>query len=192
MNADPLQEFELWFGEYRALNTKTANAMVLSTVDHTNYPDSRVVLLKKLDKGQFIFYTHYNGVKGQQMEFNPHVALNFHWPEQARQIRVRGQVEKISSEESREYFESRPRESQLAALISAQSRIITSRNELDHAYQKVLSDFEGKAVPKPETWGGYALTPVEIEFWQGRDNRLHDRIQYRRQDKHWQRYRLAP
>lgn len=192
MHADPLMQFAEWFAAYSALNPQTANAMVLSTVDSHHHPDSRVVLLKELDKDQFIFYTQYNGVKGLQMEMNPFVALNFYWPQQARQVRVRGAVHRISAIESDKYFASRPRESQLSAMTASQSMELRGRTELEQAYLQRDSAYAGKPIPRPEYWGGYAVVPDQIEFWQGRNNRLHDRIQYSRQGDSWRRCRLAP
>ncbi len=192
MHADPLMQFAEWFAAYSALNPQTANAMVLSTVDSQNHPDSRVVLLKELDKNQFIFYTQYNGAKGLQMEMNPFVALNFYWSQQARQVRVRGVVHRISAIESDKYFVSRPRESQLSAMTSSQSMELSGRSELEQAYLQLDSAYAGKPIPRPECWGGYAVVPDQIEFWQGRNNRLHDRIQYSRQGDTWRRCRLAP
>lgn len=192
MHADPMQQFSEWFIAYAELNLGTANAMVLSTVDADHYPDSRVVLLKELDKDQFIFYTQYTSVKGLQMELNPFVALNFHWPQQARQVRVRGKVQRITAVESDVYFASRPRESQLGAVASSQSKEISGRQELEQAYLSYEKLFAGKSISRPESWGGYAVTPHQIEFWQGRNNRLHDRIQYSREGDIWRRCRLAP
>ncbi|PJD93929.1 MAG: pyridoxamine 5'-phosphate oxidase [Legionella sp.] len=192
MHSNPIEQFKIWFDEYAQTEPTTYNAMVLSTVDHCNHPDSRIVLLKELDKNEFIFYTQYSGVKGLQMENNPFVALNFYWPQQARQVRVRGMVHRISAEQSDEYFYSRPRESQLSCMASPQSLKISGREELEAAYRKVCETYADIMTVRPDSWGGYAVVPDEIEFWQGRDNRLHDRIQYIRHEDNWCMQRLTP
>lgn len=192
MHIDPIEQFKEWFDQYAKYYPQTSNAMVLSTVDHQNHPDSRVVLLKELDKDTFVFYTQYNGVKGLQMETNPFVALNFYWPQLARQVRVRGKVHRVSIDASNKYFDSRPRESQLSAIASSQSMEISGREQLEERYQQLQVDYADKPIARPESWGGFAVVPHQIEFWQGRDNRLHDRIQYLRQNGIWRRCRLAP
>lgn len=190
MHVDPIEQFKFWFEQYAQTDPITSNAMVLSTVDANSHPDSRIVLLKELMDGEFIFYTHYDSTKGLQMAHNPFVALNFFWPQLARQVRICGIVRQVSAAQSDEYFYSRPLESQFSTMISHQSSIIASREDLQTAYQKVRIDC---AKPKrPETWGGYAVKPQQIEFWQGRDNRLHDRIQYIFQENGWLMQRLAP
>jgi len=192
IHADPFEQFKRWFEAHLQTNSKTANAMVLSTVDANNHPDSRIVLLKELDKNEFIFYTQYTSVKGLQMEQNPFVALDFYWPHQVRQVRVRGVVHKISAELSDEYFYSRPLESQLSSIASLQSAELSGREALEAAYQKVCRAHQDNPIVRPDDWGGYAVVPNQIEFWQGRDNRLHDRIQYVRHEKQWCISRLAP
>ncbi len=192
MNPDPFEQFKHWFDQNAQLEPKTYNAMVLSTVDQHHHSDSRVVLLKELAAGEFVFYTHYDSEKGMQMESNPHVSLNFYWSYQARQIRVRGLVHRVSSEQSDEYFYSRPRESQLSSIASSQSSVIANREELDATYQRVCEEYNSKKIVRPESWGGYAVVPSQIEFWQGRDSRLHDRIQYTRNEDQWHMQRLAP
>jgi pyridoxamine 5'-phosphate oxidase len=166
--------------------------MVLSTVDEQGHPDSRVVLLKGLDKGNFIFYTNYQSTKGMQIKCNPHAALNFYWPQSARQVRIKGKVEKITDKQSDEYFISRPVMSQLSAVISPQSQEIPDRAFLENALNDLVKTQDKEHVKRPGYWGGYQIIPDEIEFWQGRDNRLHDRIQYYRQDGSWFLRRLAP
>lgn len=193
MHPNPIEQFILWFEQYAQTEPSTCNAMVLSTVDADNHPDSRVVLLKELKDGEFVFYTNYNSVKGVQMHNNPFVALNFYWPHQVRQVRVRGTVRQVSAAESDEYFYSRPIESQLSSIASHQSAIVDSREALHAAYQKLLADYtHTHDILRPETWGGYTVTPHQIEFWQGRNNRLHDRIQYTHHENHWTMCRLAP
>ncbi len=192
VNSDPIEQFKQWFDAYAQIEPKTANAMVLSTVDHNHHPDSRVVLLKELSEGTFVFYSHYSSVKGLQMESTPFVALNFYWPQQMRQVRVRGSVHRVSAAQSDAYFYSRPLESQLSCSASPQSMPIATRTELEAAYQHACIDHALHPVTRPESWGGYAVVPSQIEFWQGRDNRLHDRIQYIRHSDRWQIQRLAP
>lgn len=189
---DPIQQFELWFVHHVQQVQDTPNSMVLSTVDQRGFPDSRVVLLKGLDKGQFVFYTNYYSAKGFQLEHNPHAALNFFWPESMRQVRVRGVVRKVSEKQADEYFHSRPVASQLSTIASPQSKEISSREELYQRLDKVIKQSSGSEIVRPRNWGGYGLKPEEIEFWQGRDNRLHDRIQYYYKNNTWCFRRLAP
>ena len=153
--------------------------MVISTVDERGYPDSRVVLLREFNQGQFIFYTNYNSVKGKQIELCPHVALNFYWPLLSRQVRVKGLIEKVSPEKSSQYFDSRPLAHRVSSIVSQQSSVISSRQELEQQIQELLLNNSNiKQISRPDHWGGYAVTPTEMEFWQGRDDRLSDRIQY--------------
>ncbi len=189
---DPIIQFTLWFQEHTQLVKDTPNAMVLSTVDQHGWPDSRVVLLKGLDKEQFVFYTNYYSAKGLQLDANPHAALNFYWPENMRQVRVRGKVTKVSEKQADDYFHSRPVPSQFSTIASPQSQEISSRDKLFADLDKVVKMYAGKEIVRPKHWGGYALTPQEIEFWQGRDNRLHDRIQYYYKNDTWCFRRLAP
>ncbi len=192
MHPDPFEQFKVWFDQNAQSDPKTCNAMVLSTVDLLDHPDSRVVLLKELMAGEFVFYSHYTSEKGLQMASNPKVALNFYWSHQSRQVRIRGLVHRLSAEDSDEYFYSRPRESQLSGIASLQSTVIASRAELDAAYLRVCAEYSDKDIVRPESWGGYAVVPSQIEFWQGRDSRLHDRICYTKNGDHWQMQRLAP
>lgn len=190
--ADPITQFQNWFDEVLRVNNSDPTAMVLSTTDKQGYPDSRVVLLKGLDACGFVFYSNYNSTKAQQLLINPQAALNFYWPELSRQVRVRGQVIKTSNEQSNEYFSSRPLNSQLSAIISPQSQQIPSRAYLDEQLTALISRQANDAVSRPEYWGGFVLQPAEIEFWQGRDNRLHDRICYVKHGEEWTHHRLAP
>ncbi|MDF1757464.1 MAG: pyridoxamine 5'-phosphate oxidase [Legionellaceae bacterium] len=192
MSSDPIQQFETWFAQHVQTEQDTPNSMVLSTVDEHGRPDSRVILLKGLDKGSFVFYTNYYSAKGSQLDFNPHAALNFFWPEAMRQVRIRGKVSRVDGEKSDEYFHTRPLASQLSAVASPQSKEISSRNKLYEDFNKVVEQYSDKQVNRPDSWGGYELTPNEIEFWQGRDNRLHDRIQYYYTNGTWSLRRLAP
>ena len=191
VRACPIEQFQTWFSEILQTEIHDPTAMVLSTVDARGYPDSRVVLLKGIDEGSFLFYTNYNSIKSQQIHANPAVALNFYWPSMARQVRVRGRVQQTSQKQSDDYFSSRPLESQWSALISPQSTTIGSRDELERALES-LREKNQQPIIRPQHWGGYCVTPDEIEFWQGRDNRLHDRIQYSRTGKIWTHRRLAP
>lgn len=190
--ADPMAQFKLWFEE--ALNSEKSDptAMVLSTVDDQGRPDSRVVLLKGLFEGGLVFYTNYQSAKAMQLQAIPYAALNFYWPQMARQIRVRGRVKKTSKEQSDEYFASRPQSSQLSALASPQSQAIGTRAELEARLNKLIATHGQAAVVRPDYWGGYWVVPEEIEFWQGRDNRLHDRIHYYQEKGLWLHRRLAP
>jgi len=192
IDADPLVQFHLWFEEVLDKEQNDPTAMVLSTVDEQGYPDSRLVLLKGIDEGCFVFYTNYQSAKGIQLQNNPHAALNFYWPEMARQVRVRGLVEKVNKELSDSYFSSRPINSQLGAIASPQSQQIKDRTFLEQSLNQLIQEHGQKPIVRPKHWGGYKLIPDNIEFWQGRDNRLHDRIAYHRQDNTWRHHRLAP
>lgn len=191
VQACPIAQFQLWFSDILQTETHDPTAMVLSTVDEQGHADSRVVLLKGIGEGAFVFYTNYNSIKAQQMNQNPSVALNFYWPSMARQVRVRGRVTRTSEQQSDDYFLSRPIASQWSALISPQSSEICDREELVQALEE-LREKNQQPIIRPQHWGGYIVTPDEFEFWQGRDNRLHDRIHYLRKDNAWVLRRLAP
>jgi len=192
LSPNPLVQFEKWLADIIQLNVPDPTSMVLSTVDENNYPDARVLLLKGIETERFIFYTHYTSPKGKQLQHIPFAALTFYWPLLARQVRVRGSVEAIPAAASDAYFTSRPIESQINALISAQSESIPDRATLEIAFTDALKK-ASPPIPRPKHWGGYALTPRTIEFWQGRDNRLHDRFIYQQHtDHHWTHQRLAP
>ncbi len=188
---DPMAQFQIWFDEI-VLDEVEPTAMSLATVDKSGRPDLRIVLLKGIEDGSFLFYTHYDSAKGQEMAHNNHVALNFFWTKYIRQVRVRGTVAKISPEISDEYFASRPLLSQLSAVASHQSHAVLSRKVLENQVIDLAKQYENKQIPRPELWGGYAVIPQEIEFWQGRDNRLHDRIRYSKNENGWTIERLAP
>lgn len=190
--ADPLEQFQNWFDDILLIEKHDPTAMVLSTVDKKGFPDSRVVLLKGIDNQDFIFYTNYQSAKAQQLAQTPYAALNFYWPELSRQVRVRGKVEQISAEKSDDYFSSRSLKSQLSAIASPQSQIIKDRAYLENRLKELIDNQGNVPVVRPKNWGGYRLIPNEIEFWQGRDNRLHDRIRYQRQKTIWSHQRLAP
>lgn len=192
INNNPITQFSLWFEEVLQTEHSDPTAMVLSTVDEQGHPDSRVVLLKGIENECFIFYTNYLSAKGRQLQVKPYAALNFYWPQMARQVRLRGLVEKVESELSDRYFSSRPVNSQIGALVSPQSQKIKDRAFLEQAINQLIKLHGQEALVRPEHWGGYRVIPHTIEFWQGRDNRLHDRIAYCRQDGEWSHCRLAP
>jgi pyridoxamine 5'-phosphate oxidase len=188
----PIQQFEIWFAEVVMKEKSDPTAMVLSTVDAEGHPDSRVVLLKGIHDGAFVFYTNYQSTKAEQLREQPYVALNFYWPELSRQVRVRGGVRLTSKEQSDDYFASRPLLSQIGAVSSPQSTEIKGRSELEERFNALIEQHQQLPVVRPDHWGGYAVFPEQIEFWQGRDNRMHDRIVYTQQQKKWVRRRLAP
>jgi pyridoxamine 5'-phosphate oxidase len=191
---NPMELFQKWFYEVDNSNTiDEANAMTLSTIGLDGFPKSRVVLLKKYTYEGFIFYTNYNSEKGKAIEQNPNVCLSFFWHVAERQIIIKGKAERIAENLSDGYFEMRPRGSQLGAIVSNQSEIIQDRTVLENKLKQLENDLEGKDIPRPKYWGGFIVKPIEIEFWQGRANRLHDRIRYRLQeDYNWKIDRLAP
>jgi len=189
----PLQLFAEWFTEAGPMGIIEPNAMILSTVSQDGKPSSRTVLLKGIESEAFVFFTNYESKKAQDIEHNPSVSLVFLWLEAERQIRIEGIASRISPEESRAYFKSRPRESQLGAWASRQSAIIANREALEARFKEMEEHFKDQdEIPMPDFWGGYAIVPSSIEFWQGRIGRLHDRIVYEKQDDVWTQYRLNP
>ncbi|AXT20189.1 pyridoxamine 5'-phosphate oxidase [Flavobacteriaceae bacterium AU392] len=190
---NPIELFQKWFYEIDQSNTvDEANAMTVSTIGLDGFPKSRVVLLKQFTFEGFIFYTNYNSEKGKAIANNPNVCLSFFWHTAEKQIIIKGKAEKIAENLSDGYFESRPRGSQLGALASNQSEII-SREKLKTTLKTLEAKLEGKVINRPKHWGGYIIKPVEIEFWQGRANRLHDRLRYKLlEDYNWKIDRLAP
>lgn len=192
LEIDPMAQFKMWFDDVLQNEKNDPTAMVLSTVDEQGHPDSRVVLLKGIIEGGFVFYTNYQSSKAIHIVKNPYVALNFYWPQMARQVRIRGSIKKISQELSDDYFSSRPVLSQFSAMISPQSQEICDRAVLEQALNQLIQRQGQELAVRPKNWGGYTVTPMEIEFWQGRDNRLHDRIHYYRQNEQWLHRRLAP
>ena len=190
---NPISQFQLWFKEAQQAKVIEANAMCLSTVDYNNQPDGRIVLLKDVTDRGFTFFTNYNSQKGQELANQPKAALTFFWPELERQVRVRGIVQQIEPENSTEYFHSRPRESQIGAWVSPQSEVIEGRSTLEIRQKEYEERFAEQEIPRPQHWGGYQLVATEIEFWQGRASRLHDRILYQQAaNGNWKRVRLAP
>jgi len=175
---NPFHQFESWLDESLNKGNHSANAMVLSTVDEKQMPDSRIVLLRNISFGGFTFFTNYKSKKARDLEKNNKACLLFFWPELERQVRITGEIKFLPEHESDQYFDSRPFESQVGAWISDQSRIVKGRAEIEKSYEAALKKYEGKAVPRPAHWGGYVLVPTQFEFWQGRANRLHDRILY--------------
>ncbi|WP_269225097.1 pyridoxamine 5'-phosphate oxidase [Flavobacterium eburneipallidum] len=191
---DPINLFNKWFHEVEDFGgVEEVNAMTVSTIGLDGFPKSRVVLLKQFTYEGFIFYTNYNSEKGKAIAKNPNICLSFFWHSLERQVIIKGIAEKTSENISDGYFESRPAGSKLGAIVSNQSEIIASRAVLEDNLKQLENDFENKDVPRPQHWGGYLIRPVEVEFWQGRPNRLHDRIRYQLQkDCSWKVDRLAP
>ncbi|MDP2889301.1 MAG: pyridoxamine 5'-phosphate oxidase [Bacteroidota bacterium] len=192
VDKDPIRQLNLWLKDAISGQEADPTAMVLSTVDLEGNPDSRVVLLKELTPEGLVFFTNYNSKKGQQITANQHVSAVFFWPELERQVRIKGKAEKISEEDSESYFLSRPLESQLGAWASPQSEIIENRNVLDENYTHFGQYFETHEIKKPPHWGGFLIRPEYFEFWQGRSNRLHDRIEFCQIGQNWIIQRLAP
>jgi pyridoxamine 5'-phosphate oxidase len=189
---DPVEQFRRWFDEALAANLHEPNAMTLATATPDGRPSARVVLLKGFDERGFVFYTNYEGRKGRELEINPYCALVFYWGELERQVRIEGRVSRVPDGEADAYFEGRPRGSQLGAWVSEQSRPVRDRGALEDRLRELEYEYEGREVPRPPFWGGYRVEPETIEFWQGRENRLHDRLVYRRSDGLWRRERLQP
>jgi pyridoxamine 5'-phosphate oxidase len=192
MKRNPYQQFEIWMNEALQSGVIEPNAMTLATANKKGIPDARVVLLREINKNGFSFFTNYESKKGKDLAANNKACLNFFWSELSRQIRINGTIKKVPRKESEEYFNTRPRESQLGAWASSQSEKLVSREILEKQYAILEKKFDGKKVPCPPHWGGYILTPVRIEFWQGRANRMHDRIIYLKQGSRWKMERLSP
>ena len=191
--ASPFLQFDQWFSEALAAAIKEPNAMVVATATPDGLPSARVVLLKGVDKKGFIFYTNYDSHKGQELQVNPQAALVFNWLDLERQIRIVGTVEKVTADLSETYFHSRPRGSQIGAIASPQSSVIADRGILEKNATDLNEKYKDIDIPRPENWGGFRVVPRQIEFWQGRSSRLHDRMRYTQQPNgDWKIERLAP
>lgn len=191
---NPMELFQKWFFEVEAANgVDEPNAMTISTIGLDGFPKNRVVLLKKYTHEGFIFFTNYQSEKGKAIAKNPNVCISFFWPNLERQIIIKGMAEKIAENLSDGYFESRPKGSQYGAIVSDQSTVIPSRDYLEDKLKALESEYEGKEIQRPDFWGGFIVKPISMEFWQGRPNRLHDRIRYALQEDYdWKIERLAP
>ena len=189
---DPIVEFARWFAEAQEAQVGEPNAMTLATTTADGAPSARIVLLKGFDQRGFVFFTDYRSRKGAELEANPRAALVFFWVELERQVRITGTVERTSTEESEAYFQSRPLGSRLGAWVSHQSQVIPGRAQLETGLAEVERKFSGRDIPLPPHWGGYRVKPEQVEFWQGRENRLHDRIRYVRDGDRWRIERLSP
>jgi len=190
---NPIEQFKVWMQQ--ALNSESPepNAMTLATVNKDGIPSARIVLLKEITEEGFIFYTNYESKKARDMAANNNVAVVFNWLELQRQVRIEGSISKISREHAEKYFHTRPRKSQIGAVVSQQSSTISSRNILEEKLEELTQEFDGmEKIPMPDNWGGFLITPKSIEFWQGRRNRLHDRIQYLLHNNRWTTQRLSP
>ena len=188
---DPIAQFKSWFDEAVKAQLPMVNAMMLATASAAGRPSARVVLLKGVDAGGFVFYTNYRSRKGRELAANPDAALVCHWSELEREVRIEGKVAKVSARESDEYFGTRPLASRHAAIASPQSRVVADRAELESLFAAAEKRY-GEHTPRPAHWGGYRLAPRTVEFWQGRENRLHDRVLYTRKARGWKIARLAP
>jgi pyridoxamine 5'-phosphate oxidase len=193
IEGDPFRLFEKWFNESVDKKVFEPNGMTLATVDAFGKPSARIILLKNISKGGFVFYTHYTSRKGRELQNNNNAAAVFWWNILARQVRIEGNVEKLTPQESDSYFNSRPRGSRLGAIASNQSSTLPDYAHLIKKFDEAEEKYQDNDIPRPENWGGYRLLPVRIEFWQGRENRLHDRLLFTKQENgEWKIERLAP
>jgi pyridoxamine 5'-phosphate oxidase len=193
VNKNPFSQFDIWFDDALKSGTIEPNIFTLATCGLDLKPKARILLLKSFDEVGFVFYTNYNSNKAVEIAQNPNVSMTFLWLVHERQVRINGSIEKVSRTESEEYFHSRPRESQLGAWVSPQSTPIESREYLDNKLNEIEEQYKNtEIIPLPEFWGGYRVIPSEIEFWQGRPNRLHDRIRFTKTNNTWKIERLAP
>lgn len=192
-DANPVKQFEIWWQQVIESKIEEPNAMTLSTCTASGKPSSRIVLLKNIKKDGFVFFTNYLSRKGKEIESNPFVSLLFFWKELERQVRIEGEIKKISEQESDDYFFKRPKESRIGAWSSPQSEVIKSRDVLEKNVSDYIKKFDSQNIPRPPYWGGYIVIPTLIEFWQGRPGRLHDRLRYTLNEKSiWKMERLAP
>jgi pyridoxamine 5'-phosphate oxidase len=195
LSANPFQLFQQWMDEAFAAGVDEPTAMTLATVDALQQPHARIVLLKAFNEQGFIFYSHYESAKGRELVTSKRTALTFFWPKLERQIRIEGLADKLTAEESDQYFQSRPIDSQLSAYISRQSQVVESRAQLEERIEQAKKEFTDKPIPRPHNWGGYRVVPKRFEFWQGRPNRLHDRLQFTTHPtdpQAWSSARLSP
>jgi pyridoxamine 5'-phosphate oxidase len=195
LNENPLEQFQNWFKDAEQTGgIEEANAMTVSTIGNDGFPKSRIVLLKSYDENGFVFYTNYESEKGKSLVSHPQTCISFFWPNTERQVIIKGISEKVSEETSDEYFASRPKGSQLGALVSNQSRVIQNRKVLEDKLKSLEDKYANKEIPRPKNWGGFLVRPESIEFWQGRPNRLHDRFLFTKSDEkqNWKIERLAP
>jgi len=192
LDPDPIRQFALWFGDAQTSGNLQPDAMALATSTPDGRPSLRMVLLKAFDADGFVFYTNYGSQKGRELEANPLAAAVMYWPELHRQVRIAGTVGRLSRQESETYFRARPRDAQISALASRQSRPIRSRGDLERRFEDVEARHAGTELPLPEDWGGLRLSPDSLEFWQGQQSRLHDRIRYVRERGTWRIVRLQP
>jgi pyridoxamine 5'-phosphate oxidase len=193
LDPNPFKQFKIWYQDAIEAKIAVPHAMTLATASKEGIPSARMVLLKDVDEGGFVFYTNYESQKGQELAKNPHAALVLYWKELDRQVRITGEVSKVSRQNSQAYFQSRPIGSQLGAWASNQSQVIANRDVLERELAKVTAQYQDKEIPLPPYWGGYRVSPKTIEFWQSGPYRLHNRFRYTRQDDdNWQIERLAP
>ena len=192
MASDPIQEFGEWMNAAISAGLSEPNAMTVATATPEGKPSARVVLLKEFNNEGFVFFTNYHSRKGKELKSNPFAAVLFDWHDIERQVRIEGMVEKLSEEDSDEYFESRPESAKIGAWASPQSRIIKNREEIEKLQEEIEDQFDELPVHRPGHWGGYLIRPTTIEFWQGRPNRMHDRIVYYKTEEGWTMHRLAP
>lgn len=192
INKNPFEQFSVWYKLALDSGFLHPDAMTLATSDKNGKPSARIVLLKSFDEKGFVFFTNYESRKGNELAANPFASLLFYWDKIDKQVRIEGSMEKISEKESEIYFHSRPRGSQIGALASPQSKVIEDRKYLEEKFSVLSRKYEGKEIPLPENWGGYRVKPFYFEFWQSRDNRLHDRIRYVKERDFWKLDRLAP
>ena len=192
LKENPLDQFVEWFEQIMHYDELEANAFVLSTCDAEGQPHGRVVLLKGIEEGRFVFYTNYNSSKAKEMSENARVAATFYWPHLERQVRIEGTVKKVPASVSDAYFHSRPEESKIGAWASEQSAVLADRKALEHNFAHWTQQFDGKKIHRPDHWGGFSIHAIRFEFWQGRASRLHDRFRYEQHDGLWKISRLSP